>query len=153
MAKIPGTPLETLELPDDPPGANDPCWCQSGIAYGKCHFERHLQATESKWSALKEAHRLNEKKYCGHPQASPTTCSGNIVRAHTIQLEGALSTIAVNRHVYGVARQPQEDGYLHYELIGVRQASTFTGFCAHHDSELFRPLETQPFVARMPVNS
>ena len=30
-------------------------------------------------------------------------------------------------------------------LEGVRVASTFTGFCGRHDTELFRPLETQEF--------
>jgi hypothetical protein len=147
MAIIPGTIFETLELPDDPPGTTDPCWCHSGIEFGKCHFERHLQAPESKWSSLKEAHQLNEAKYCDHPQASSSTCRGSIIRSHTLQLAGALSTIAVNRHVYGLDRQPQPDGKFQYKLIGIRQASTFTGFCAHHDAELFRPLETQPFIA------
>jgi hypothetical protein len=39
-----------------------------------------------------------------------------------------------------------ENGRLVYKLVGVRRASTFSGFCAYHDAELFRPLETQPFV-------
>jgi len=144
MAKIPGTMFETLELPDDPPKSTDPCWCRSGIEFGNCHFEREKQAKESPWGVLKEAYKLNQAKYCGHPLASPTTCKGNIVRAHTLQLEGTLSPIAKNRHVYG---PDLKNGRMEYKLIGVRQASTFTGFCARHDAELFRPLETQFFVA------
>ena len=143
MARIPGTAFETLELPADPPGQSDPCWCHSGIEYGKCHFERHLQMPESRWRILKEAYKLNEAKYCGHPLASPSSRRGNIVRAHTVQLEGGLSEIARNRHVYGMQ---VENGRLVYKLVGVRRASTFSGFCAYHDAELFRPLETQPFV-------
>lgn len=51
-------------------------------------------------------------------------------------------------HVYGIdaTGQPDPDGTPSYRLIGVRQASTFTGFCCHHDTELFRPLETRPFI-------
>jgi hypothetical protein len=45
---------------------------------------------------------------------------------------------------------PQLDfssGYPHLQLrrVGWRQASTFTGFCARHDSETFKALETKPF--------
>jgi hypothetical protein len=43
--------------------------------------------------------------------------------------------------------QPGADGTPPYKLVGLKQASTFTGFCAGHDAELFRPLETRPFVA------
>lgn len=43
--------------------------------------------------------------------------------------------------------QPDVDGCLPYKRIGLKQASTFTGFCAQHDAEMFRPLETQPFIA------
>ncbi len=147
MAKIPGTSYETLDLPADPPGTTDPCWCRSGLEFGKCHLDRHLQVPDYRWSLLKEIRRMNQAECCSHPQASPTTCKGGIVRAHTLQLAGVLSTIAVNRHVYGMdtRSQPEPDGTPRYGLIGVRQASTFTGFCSHHDAELFRPLETRPF--------
>ncbi|WP_041855610.1 hypothetical protein [Candidatus Korobacter versatilis] len=55
-----------------------------------------------------------------------------------------MSTIAVDRHVYGLA---MKDGRLEYGLIGLRKASTFSGFCSYHDAELFRALETKPFTA------
>ena len=29
--------------------------------------------------------------------------------------------------------------------VGIREASTFAGFCAHHDDELFAPIEKEPF--------
>lgn len=149
MTKIAGTPFETLDLPADPPGIDDPCWCRSGIEYGKCHLNRHLQLPESKWNLLKQVRKLNQVEYCSHPLASASTCRGVIVRSHTLQMSGALSAIAVNQHVYGldVLGPPEVDGRLSYKLIGVRRASTFTGFCAHHDSEVFRPLETRPFIA------
>src|ERR1700693_5812000 len=92
--------------------------------------------------------RMNQVEYCSHPRASAGTCVGGIARSHTLQLAGALSAMAVNRHVYGIdtTGQPDPDGTPGYRLIGVRQASTFTGFCCHHDAELFRPLEARPFI-------
>jgi len=149
MVKIPATPFETLDLPDDPPGISDPCWCRSGIEYGRCHLDRHLQVPESKWNLLKQVRKLNQVEYCSHPHASVSTCRGGIVRSHTLQMSGALSVIAVDQHVYGldVFGQPEPDGRPGYKLIGIRRASTFTGFCAHHDSDTFRPLETRPFIA------
>lgn len=148
MAIIPGIPYETLDLPPNPPGLTDPCWCRSEFAYGKCHLDRHLQTPDSKWNLLREVRQMNQAAYCSHPQASASTCKGGIVRAHTLQLAGSLSTIAVERHVYGfdALRPPEPNGDPRYGLIGVRQASTFTGFCSRHDTELFRPLEMTPFV-------
>lgn len=31
------------------------------------------------------------------------------------------------------------------ELLGINSASTFTGFCSKHDTQLFAPLETEDF--------
>jgi hypothetical protein len=55
----------------------------------------------------------------------------------------------VNGHVYGFdfLGQPDAEGHFPYKLIGIRQASTFTGFCSRHDTEMFRALESQPFTA------
>jgi hypothetical protein len=42
---------------------------------------------------------------------------------------------------------PEDDGVFRFRKVGINRASTFTGFCQKHDTELFRPLETQPFIA------
>lgn len=83
-----------------------------------------------------------DKKECLHPLA-PSDCKGEIVKAHTIQRKGALSTIATNGHVLTVEFDPDlEDGrFAKVHKRGVRQASTFTGFCSKHDKELFAPIE------------
>ena len=39
------------------------------------------------------------------------------------------------------------DGVIEAQLIGIRKASTFTGFCAKHDKQLFAEIEDQEFVA------
>lgn len=149
MAKIHGTDLETLELPPDPPSDTDPCWCKSGELFALCHKNRVTQTPESKWAILRQVRNLLGSGYCSHPQASHQECHGPIVRAHTLPRSGSLSAICVNRHVYGfkTGEMPDENGIFPLKLIGVNEASTFTGFCQRHDTELFRPLETEPFTA------
>jgi hypothetical protein len=149
MTKIPGTALETLDLPDDPPGDDDPCWCRSGERFIACHKDRQSQVPESKWALLRQYYKLHESAYCSHPMASPQECRGRIVRAHTLQRAGLLEVISVNRHVYGFDfnGMPDDDGVYRFKLIGINKASTFTGFCQRHDTELFSPLETRPFTA------
>jgi len=149
MMKIQGTDLETLDLPADPPGDDDPCWCKSGEPFAACHKNREAQKPESKWAILGHVRKLLGAAYCSHPMASPQECKGKIVRAHTLQKSGSLSTICVNKHVYGPDKggMPDASGVFPFKPIGVNKASTFTGFCQRHDTELFRPLEVEPFTA------
>lgn len=74
-----------------------------------------------------------KRKECLHPE-SPDGCKGKIVKAHTVQ-KAFLKAIARNNHIYAPA------GELGLALRGIRQASTFTGYCAYHDDELFAPIE------------
>jgi hypothetical protein len=55
----------------------------------------------------------------------------------------------VDRHVYGLEQggMPDDNGVFPFKRIGVNEASTFTGFCQRHDSELFWPIEMKPFTA------
>lgn len=39
----------------------------------------------------------------------------------------------------------QKGGVLEPELVGVNRASTFTGFCSTHDTQIFSPIETRAF--------
>lgn len=75
---------------------------------------------------------------------------GPVIRAHTIQRTGGLSPIAGEGHVYSFrpndARSLLRIGEGGPHLVGLRRASTFTGFCGRHDTSLFRPLETAPVV-------
>jgi hypothetical protein len=98
---------------------------------------------------MKEVNKARSLKTCLHPQAQPDICSGGIVRAHSVQ-ERMLRLIARDGHVYGwnfrrFAR-PRKSGSL-LTLIGVNDASTFTGMCGHHDDATFAPIEKQTFAA------
>ena len=85
------------------------------------------------------------KKECLHPEA-PANCKGQIVKAHTVQSSGALSLIAEDGHVLTVGLDPDmKDGKIvKAQEKGIRNASTFTGFCQTHDNELFAPIEDHP---------
>lgn len=149
MGYIPGTNIKTLELPANTPGDDDLCWCRSQEPYGKCHKHRQEMQPENRWTVLKRVRKLMDASYCSHPDASPTTCRGRIVKAHSLQRSGSLSSLAVNGHLYGLDAKgmPDERGIFPFTLIGLNRASTFTGFCERHDTQMFAPLETKPFTA------
>ena len=80
-------------------------------------------------------------------------CSSPSIRSHSQQKSGSLSRIAENGHVMGVSRHiaasvydatPESVPLPRIDYIGVREASTFWGYCNRHDTELFDCLETKP---------
>lgn len=91
----------------------------------------------------KTVRKAYDKRYCLHPDAAKRTCEGGIVRAHTIQRNGGLSKIADHsNHVYQFSPHPFKP---QPELIGIKEASTFTGFCNIHDTKTFQRIETKLF--------
>ena len=82
------------------------------------------------------------KRECLHPEA-PKGCMGGIINAHTIQKSGGLTEIAENGHVLTPTVDNASD-LTEMKRIGIRQASTFTGFCKLHDNKLFAPIEDRP---------
>ena len=84
------------------------------------------------------------KKECLHPN-SPAECKGKIVKSHTVQ-RALLKKIARNNHVYSpdINMRANEDPFCLVRK-GLKQASTFTGFCSYHDNQMFAPIEKQAF--------
>lgn len=130
-------------------GRNDPCWCGSGRKYKRCHLKRDKEipiTTQDVVIALKDA--LEKQKRCLHPSASPSTCSGEVIRAHTIQRGGSLNRIAQNNHIYcfipDYPSMARNSGQIAPKLIGLRSASTITGFCSFHDNKTFEKIEKHP---------
>ena len=132
-------------------GRNDPCWCGSGKKYKRCHLNREGQVSPGKQETFKKFIKLYEKGKCLHPNAGPSTCSGKIIDAHTIQRNGGLSVIAQNGHVYSLLRHQRMFEQHNWDVgggpnkVGIRDASIFRGFCDRHDNDLFAPIEKQPF--------
>ncbi|MBY5453961.1 hypothetical protein HFO91_30755 [Rhizobium leguminosarum] len=72
-------------------------------------------------------------------------CEKPAIRAHSVQKATALSFIEEAQHVYGLKMTLKgAEPICEFEKIGRNNASTFTGFCSQHDTELFRPIDTKP---------
>lgn len=131
-------------------GRNGPCWCGSGTKFKKCHLNRELESPPQLSEVINHAKKFRNRKYCLHPKAGSSTCSGQIVQAHTVQKRGGnLTRIARGGKVYqfipelgALLRAEQKVGP---SLIGIDQASTIGGFCAGHDKEIFRPIDHNNF--------
>jgi hypothetical protein len=127
-------------------GRNDPCWCGSGKKFKNCHLGRQTaQAVPLK--ALEHAVQCAwDHKQCLHPLAAPQLCD-KIVSAHTVQRSALLARITDStNHVETFYRAAwHDDNDLKPRKLGWRKASTFTGFCASHDSLTFAPLEKADF--------
>jgi SEC-C motif len=130
-------------------GRNDLCWCHSAKKYKHCHLEREQQPVKPPWEVASDIReQFRDSKYCLHALASTASCSGKIVRAHSLPRSTGLSAIAEKGHVYGPEYDfmalVKNNGAPQRKLIGINEASTFTGFCGLHDHGTFEPLENQP---------
>jgi hypothetical protein len=100
------------------------------------------------WEADQGQRQIYGRQRCMVPDELRDACSGNIVRAHTVSKSGSLSHIAKDGHIYAFKTSVQSiarvDGLLQPKMVGVNQASTFTGFCGKHDKDLFAPVEDAP---------
>ncbi|TPQ25920.1 hypothetical protein, partial [Methylomonas koyamae] len=68
-----------------------------------------------------------------------------IISAHSIQKKGQLSLIAEDGHVYRLSTDQailqRTGGVPDFKKVGVNRASTFLGFCKHHDNKLFERID------------
>ncbi|WP_155500269.1 MULTISPECIES: zinc chelation protein SecC [Pseudomonas] len=123
----------------------DPCWCGSDKKWKWCHKDREKRTPIKIGRLLYEMREKYSLGYCCHPDAGTHSCSQKIIRAHTIQRKGGLAEVAEDGHVMsvkaGVEAIFDNEGRIDPILDGVRGASTFNGFCNHHDTTLFRPIE------------
>ncbi len=74
-------------------------------------------------------------------------CGEKVIRAHSLQ-EAVFKHHSKKRHVYQFepfTGKRDEDKNLWPELAGIHEVTTFLGFCEHHDSKVFSPIETRPF--------
>ena len=85
-------------------------------------------------------------------------CSGTSTLCHSQQRGRYLKRIARDNYVYSMIDDPvfywvnrtNNTRRAKFSQVPIRKASTFMGFCNHHDSELFRPVERNPFNPRNP---
>lgn len=74
------------------------------------------------------------------------SCQDTAIRSHVLQKNGILRDISIDNHlVEHVASNPFEmetKGISDFKRIGVNNVYTFCGFCQHHDTEIFKPIES-----------
>jgi hypothetical protein len=106
-----------------------------------------MRKVEHLQNMLERSRREFARKYCLHPDA-PSGCSDCIVAAHSVQRAMLENYIGQNGHVVQIKVTAHVDpvGLLAKpDKVGLNKATTFSGFCSKHDSDLFRPLESASF--------
>lgn len=126
-------------------GRNELCYCGSGKKYKRCCLNKTKEHRLAEAINISMQNINNEAriKRCLHPNHEE--CKGKIVKAHAIQNNRILNKIAENGMVVTL------DGTLHHmfqisDTKGRGVATTFTGFCAHHDKTLFQDIEDKEFM-------
>jgi len=137
---------------------NSLCFCGSGLKYKKCHLIIEDKAQTEQYILgrkfqLHEMQKLFDETL--HPEICiakglDSSCSDQIINAHTLTKSLSLNQIAKNGHVYGFKNKDifdfyRNDGFTSFRKLGIRTASTFKGFCSYHDDRLFSCLEKQNF--------
>lgn len=131
-------------------GRNDKCWCGSNLKFKRCHKDREREQPISKGEVIQYEQNISKREACYAPQELKLECT-NIIKAHTVSKSSGLSDIADNtNHVLGLKQNlvsfQKSKGKLRFERIGINKASTFRGFCAKHDKQLFSGFEDISFI-------
>lgn len=79
---------------------------------------------------------IKGKQSCYHP-----CCSSKSINSHILQKNGILSSIAVDRHLWGIEVNTFRNPPFHFRRIGINDAYSFKCFCNSHDTELFSKIE------------
>lgn len=94
----------------------------------------------------REVKRQNQRGRCLH-YSNGERCN-EFISAHSIQKSAQLNIIAEGGHVYRLNADlsvlQKTKGLPALKKIGVNRASTFAGFCKHHDNMLFEPIDNYP---------
>lgn len=73
------------------------------------------------------------------------TCPNKAIRAHSIQNARVFDLLSDKNHVLMFGLQlSKERPTVQLKKVGRNEASTFPGFCAEHDAEIFRRLDAKP---------
>src|SRR5690606_8074829 len=133
-----------------------PCSCESGKKYKFCCYlkSKNEKVNRDEYTSKRlyfESHKSfkdTDFKMCfGFAKED---CEHGFIGAHSLQNNGVLDKIAENNHVYCLDMNFDEKTLLpklEFVKKGKNQASTFYGFCKHHDEVYFSEIEDKPYVA------
>lgn len=134
-------------------GRNEPCPCGAKKKFKHCHGGVHAVATPEPGQMDAQLRKHFPKSECLVPSSLKQNCQGKVIASHTVSRSGSLGEIAKNGYVYsydfGIEWLRKNKGEIVPKLRGWKEASTFPGFCAHHDKHLFAPLEDAPFIGSL----
>jgi hypothetical protein len=93
----------------------------------------------------------NFSEYLRHARSTinrclaPGECPELAIAAHSVQKSRFIKPLAEQGHVLAVKLDATARNGLSIDLslVGVNQATTFTGLCANHDNAIFSPIEKQ----------
>jgi hypothetical protein len=130
-------------------GRNEPCPCGSRKKFKKCCINIIDNPADEEFinpnnipENYKKLKRDSRIKQCLHQDKN--SCSEKIIKAHSIQNNKILKSIASNGKVY----MPCPKSYNPFTVVtqyGRKEATTFTGFCGYHDKSVFQPIEDNLF--------
>ena len=118
------------------------CWCLSGKRFIDCHFLKSKTPKTNDNELNYHQKKIFNEGICLHRHIDKCS-SETSIQSHSISKKKSLSSIAENNHVYGVKLEFK--GKISFKKIGLRQASTFAGFCDKHDNKLFQSFEKNNF--------
>lgn len=76
-----------------------------------------------------------------------SSCQDYAIKSHVLQKNGILHEISVDNHlierVSASLFEMEEKGISDFKRKGINNVYTFNGFCQKHDTELFKPIETE----------
>jgi hypothetical protein len=89
----------------------------------------------------------HDKLHFNRCLAPGMSCGATAIRSHSLQNSRVLDLLVREGHVKGLTKRVDKVAgpVIFFDDIGRNQATTFTGFCSEHDSNIFKPLETNSF--------
>lgn len=121
------------------------CWCGSGKKFIQCHGNIAHQEKVKISDVVKDFNESFTKEDCYAPEAYHHECSSEIIAAHTVSKSTNLKLIAKDNHVYcfslSLGKIIKKEGGIEPEKKSIKKTSIFYGFCSHHDTKLFLPLD------------
>lgn len=128
------------------------CPCESGVKYKFCCHSKSKNSTtdNSKYNSQRIIYEsqkgFNETDFEICFAFNKDECDSKIIGAHSLQNNGVLDKISKDGHVYNLSFDIKDNlPTLKFNKIGKNRASTFLGFCKHHDKEYFSSIEDQPY--------
>lgn len=99
-----------------------------------------MTVSSKELGGLADAFKLKFNR-CLEPRMA---CENRAIRAHSIQNRNVLDLIATDDHVVMLREIfSKQKVDIDFKSVGRNEASTFTGLCSLHDTELFAPIDTK----------